>query len=151
MRTFNPWDGCAFDNVLYTCRDYLPLQRFWSKLVVITIPCESYISLPTSPRFCPFIAFNCPSLLCPGVSKCPPTPPCRLHCGVKQSDIIFYQNISFQQSQNVSPISSNVAEFQKRADQSVLFFLVGANFWEKHAKNRRKHAKTGEKQALFWC
>jgi len=55
-------------------------------------------------------------------------------------------------------------ELQKRADradQSVLFFLAGANFWEKHAKNRRKHAKTGknrrehaktgEKQALFWC
>ena len=32
----------------------------------------------------------------------------------------------------------------KRADQSVLFFLDGANFWEKHAKNRRKHAKIGE-------
>ena len=31
-----------------------------------------------------------------------------------------------------------------RADQSVLFFLAGANFWEKHAKNRRKHAKIGE-------
>ena len=44
------------------------------------------------------------------------------------------------------------AELQKRAncaDQSVLFFLAGANFWEKHAKNRRKHAKTGKKQALF--
>ena len=25
----------------------------------------------------------------------------------------------------------------------VLFFLAGANFWEKHAKNRQKHAKTG--------
>ena len=39
------------------------------------------------------------------------------------------------------------AELQKRADradQSVLFFLAGANFWEKHAKNRRKHTKTGE-------
>ena len=38
-------------------------------------------------------------------------------------------------------------ELQKRADradQSVLFFLAGANFWEKHAKSRRKHAKTGE-------
>ena len=46
------------------------------------------------------------------------------------------------------------SELQKRADradQSVLFFLACANFWEKHAKNRRKHAKTGEKQALFWC
>ena len=31
-----------------------------------------------------------------------------------------------------------------RANQLVLFFLAGANFWEKHAKNRRKHAKTGE-------
>ena len=41
----------------------------------------------------------------------------------------------------------HMAELQKRADradQSVLFFLAGANFWEKHAKNRRKHAKTGE-------
>ena len=31
-----------------------------------------------------------------------------------------------------------VSELQKRADradQSVLFFLAGANFWEKHAKN----------------
>ena len=38
-------------------------------------------------------------------------------------------------------------ELQKRANranQLVLFFLAGANFWEKHAKNRRKHAKTGE-------
>ena len=42
---------------------------------------------------------------------------------------------------------SSVAELQKRADradQSVLFFLSGANFWEKHVKNRRKHAKTRE-------
>ena len=53
-----------------------------------------------------------------------------------------------------STISKVTPELQKRADradQSVLFFLAGANFWEKHAKNRRKHAKTGEKQALFWC
>ena len=44
-------------------------------------------------------------------------------------------------------ISCIEAELQKRANcanQLVLFFLVGANFWEKHAKNRRKHAKTGE-------
>ena len=47
------------------------------------------------------------------------------------------------------------AELQKRADradQLVLFFLGKAR--EKQAKtreNRRKHAKTGEKQALFWC
>ena len=39
----------------------------------------------------------------------------------------------------------------KRANQLVLFFLAGANFWEMHAKNRRKHAKTGKKQVLFWC
>ena len=50
-----------------------------------------------------------------------------------------------------------LTELQKRANranQLVLFFLVGANFWEKHAKNRRKHTKTGEntqKQVLFWC
>ena len=40
-----------------------------------------------------------------------------------------------------------LAELQKRANranQLVLFFLASANFWEKHAKNRRKHAKTGE-------
>ena len=44
------------------------------------------------------------------------------------------------------------AELQKRANranQLVLFFLAGANFWEKHAENRRKHAKTGEKQRFF--
>ena len=43
------------------------------------------------------------------------------------------------------------AELQKRADradQSVLFFLAGANFWEKHTKNRRK---TGPFLVLiFW-
>ena len=50
-----------------------------------------------------------------------------------------------------------LTELQKRADradQSVLFFLASANFWEKHAKNRRKRAKTDEntrKQAFFWC
>ena len=52
---------------------------------------------------------------------------------------------------NIYPVVLS-AELQKRADradQSVLFLLVGANFWEKHAKNRRKHAKTGEEQALF--
>ena len=59
---------------------------------------------------------------------------------------------------NVAPDQNShlrsTAELQKcadRADQLVLFFLAGANFWEEHAKNRRKHAKTGEKQALFWC
>ena len=47
---------------------------------------------------------------------------------------------------NIYPVVLS-AELQKRADraeQSVLFFLAGANFWEKHAKNRRKHAKIGE-------
>ena len=37
------------------------------------------------------------------------------------------------------------SELQKRANranQLVLFFLAGANFWE-------KHAKTGEKQRFF--
>ena len=45
-----------------------------------------------------------------------------------------------------------LSELQKRADradQSVLFFLASANFWEKHAKNRQKHVKTGEKQRFF--
>ena len=58
-------------------------------------------------------------------------------------------------------VQSELQKRADRADQLVLFFLAGANFWEKHAKNRRKqaktrenrqkHAKTGEKQALFWC
>jgi len=37
-----------------------------------------------------------------------------------------------------SQLVSQWSELQKRtdhADQSVLFFLAGANFWEKHAKN----------------
>ena len=45
------------------------------------------------------------------------------------------------------PSQSPLAELQKRANranQLVLFFLASANFWEKHVKNRRKHAKTGE-------
>ena len=56
---------------------------------------------------------------------------------------------------------SNQTELQKRADhadQSVLFFLAGANFWEKHAKNRRKQAQTRENRRktgaflvlIFW-
>ena len=36
-----------------------------------------------------------------------------------------------------------------RAKQLVLIFLAGANFWEKHAKNRQKHTKTGEKTGAF--
>jgi len=41
-----------------------------------------------------------------------------------------------------------------RADQLVLFFLASAIFGKstrKTGENRRKQAKTGEKQALFWC
>ena len=39
------------------------------------------------------------------------------------------------------------SELQKRANranQLVLFFLAGANFWEKHAKNCAI-------MSLFWC
>ena len=35
-------------------------------------------------------------------------------------------------------LGKEIAELQKRedrADQSLLFFLAGANFWEKHTKN----------------
>ena len=45
-------------------------------------------------------------------------------------------------------------ELQKRADradQSVLFFLAGANFWEKHAKNCAIMVKNCAIMALFWC
>ena len=56
---------------------------------------------------------------------------------------------------------SNPPELQKRANranQLVLFFLAGANFWEKHAKNCaimslfwEKHAKNCAIMSLFWC
>ena len=52
-------------------------------------------------------------------------------------------------------------ELQKRgnrANQLVLFFLAGANIWEKHAKNCaimslfwEKHAKNCAIMSLFWC
>ena len=55
----------------------------------------------------------------------------------------------------------NHAELQKRANranQLVLFFLAGANFWEKRAKNCaimslfwEKHAKNCAIMSLFWC
>ena len=32
-------------------------------------------------------------------------------------------------------IASELQKRADRADQSVLFFLAGANFWDKHAKN----------------
>ena len=38
----------------------------------------------------------------------------------------------------ITSVTNCQTELQKRADradQSVLFFLAGANFWEKHAKN----------------
>ena len=64
----------------------------------------------------------------------------------------------FQQQVNTPHVYSILIlpELQKRADradQSVLFFLAGANFWEKHAKNRRKQVKTREnrqKTGVFW-
>ena len=36
---------------------------------------------------------------------------------------------------SVPGILSELQKRADRADQSVLFFLAGANFWEKHAKN----------------
>ena len=43
------------------------------------------------------------------------------------------------QTYNTIPVlQSELQKRADRADQSVLFFLAGANFWEKHAKNRRK-------------
>ena len=58
-------------------------------------------------------------------------------------------------------LGKEIAELQKRedrADQLVLFFLAGANIWEKHAKNCaimslfwEKHAKNCAIMSLFWC
>ena len=60
-------------------------------------------------------------------------------------------NLNSEVCDLVFPMHTELQKRADRADQSVLFFMAGANFWEQHAKNRRKHAKTGEKQALFWC
>ena len=74
-------------------------------------------------------------------------------CVTKQFECFKSSGNSGNQHQNCV----TQPELQKRADradQSVLFFLAGANFWEKHAKNRRKHTKTGEntqKQAKNRC
>ena len=46
------------------------------------------------------------------------------------------------------------AELQKRADradQSVLFFLAGANLWEKHAKNCAILCIFVYFLCIFWC
>ena len=51
-------------------------------------------------------------------------------------DIILPKNCIF--GHFLPGIAGSFAELQKRADradQSVLFFLASANFWEKHAKN----------------
>ena len=45
-------------------------------------------------------------------------------------------------------------ELQKRADcadQSVLFFLAGANFWEKHTKNCAILCIFVYFLCIFWC
>ena len=47
------------------------------------------------------------------------------------------------------PYSTELQKRANRANQLVLFFLAGANFWEKQAKTRENRRKTGEKQALF--
>ena len=36
---------------------------------------------------------------------------------------------------NGPPLEAELQKRADRADQSVLFFLASANFWEKHAKN----------------
>ena len=54
-----------------------------------------------------------------------------------RSSLLFI-NVYRGISSNAENCSIIQAELQKRADcvdQSVLFFLAGANFWEKHAKN----------------
>ena len=43
--------------------------------------------------------------------------------------------IIFQQTFQTFKVTAELQKRADRADQSVLFFLAGANFWEKHAKN----------------
>ena len=82
---------------LWQCFIHVIVQRLPSTpKILVKTGCDNnplwVISLCLSLVFVRLLPF-CPSLLYPGVSKCPPTPPCPLHCvGV----IIFYQqNISF--------------------------------------------------------
>ena len=53
-----------------------------------------------------------------------------------------------------SPIQTELQKRADRADQSVLFFLAGATFWdarEKQAKTRKNRRKTGAFLVLiFW-
>ena len=62
--------------------------------------------------------------------------------------MVTYYQVPFQYltgaSRNKIYYQPELQKRADRADQSVLFFVAGANFWEKHVKNRRKHAKTGE-------
>ena len=43
--------------------------------------------------------------------------------------------ILITRSKSAYPILPELQKRADREDQSVLFFLAGANFWEKHAKN----------------
>ena len=47
-------------------------------------------------------------------------PICQSCCNMKQGKVL---------------LNTELQKRADRADQSVLFFLAGANFWEKHAKN----------------
>ena len=59
-------------------------------------------------------------------------------CDDSHKDDIGRDDRNRHDNGHVGHDNGHVAELQKRAnraDQSVLFFLAGANFWEKHAKN----------------
>ena len=50
---------------------------------------------------------------------------------MEKEDWNFEKMLIYQNKQG----KNRVAKRADRADQSVLFFLAGANFWEKHAKS----------------
>ena len=63
-----------------------------------------------------------------------------------------YVNFSEQHFRDSFEKHPNGTELQKRADradQSVLFFLAGANFWEKHAKTRENTRKQAKNRRFF--
>ena len=71
---------------------------------------------------------------------------CHFLCNLKSNVVEAYDdgNALMEVLLVNSAHGARVAKTCQPCKPVVLFFLAGANFWE-------KHAKTGEKTALFWC
>ena len=85
-----------------------------------------------------------------------PAPPCISY--YKQNKVyrlVHDDSRQLEWSRSLSDCKSLLlTELQKRADladQSVLFFLAGANFWEKHEKNCAILCIFVYFLCIFWC